>query len=84
MLTFINATLPPSQFFLFGISNKVHPQSLDVPAVPYTYTAQPQPMLDVDPTSGLLFPSYASLGVDMTFTYGSLARPDAMYSHWTV
>jgi hypothetical protein len=84
MSAFIDATSPPSQFFPFGISDKVHPQSLDVPAVPYTYAAQPQAMLDVDPTSGLSFPSYASHGVDTTFAYGGSARPDAMYSHWTV
>ena len=84
MLTFIDATSPPSQFFLFGISYKGHPQSLDVPAVSYTYATQPQAMLDVDPTSRLSFLSYALHGVDMTFIYDCLARPDAMYSHWTV
>jgi hypothetical protein len=31
MSTFIDTTSPPSQFFLFGISDKTHPQTLDVP-----------------------------------------------------
>ena len=51
-VTFIDATSPPSQFFPFVISDKVHPQSLDVPAVPYTYVAQPQPMLKLIPPPG--------------------------------
>jgi hypothetical protein len=84
MSTFIDTTSPPSQFFPFGISDKAHPQTLDVPAAPYTYAAQPQAILDVDPTSGLSFPSYVSHGVDTTFVYDNSAGPDAMYSHWTV
>jgi hypothetical protein len=84
MSTFIDTTSPPSQIFSFGISDKAHPQTLDVPAAPYTYTAQPQAMLDVDPTSVLSFPSYVSHGVDTTFVYANSAGPDAMYSHWTV
>ncbi|KIM84716.1 hypothetical protein PILCRDRAFT_6323 [Piloderma croceum F 1598] len=73
MSTFINTTSPPSQFFLFGISNKARPQTLDIPAVPYTYMAQPQAMLNVDlATSGLLFPSYVLYGIDTT------ARPGLM------
>ena len=83
MSVFINAISPPNQFFPFGISDKVHPQSLYVPAAPYTYVAQPQSMLNVDLTSGLLVLSYASHSVDTTFAYSSSARPDAMYSHWT-
>jgi hypothetical protein len=82
MSTFINITSPPSQFFLFGISGKAHPQTLDVPAAPYAYAAQPQAMLNVDPTSGLSF-SYVLHDIDMAFIYDNSAQPDAIYSQWT-
>jgi len=80
----IDTTSPPSQFLPFGISDKVHPQTLDIPTAPYTYAAQPQAMLNVDPTSELSFPSDVSHGADMTFIYNNSAGPDAMYSHWTI
>jgi hypothetical protein len=83
MLTFIDTASPPCQFFPFGISDKARPQILDIPAAPYTYAAQPQAMLDVDTTSGLLFPSYVLHDIDTTFIYANSAQPDAMYSHWT-
>jgi len=73
-MTFIDANLPRSQFFPFGIPDKVHPQSLDIPAAPYTYAAQPQPMFDIDPTSGLSFPSYALHGVDIDLRIRQLGQ----------
>jgi hypothetical protein len=81
MSTFVDATSPPSQFLPFGISVKVHPQTLDIPVAPYTYAAQPRAMLDIDPTSGLSFPSH---DVDMIFVYDNSAEPDTMCSRWTV
>jgi hypothetical protein len=37
-------------------------------------------MVDVDPTSGLLFPSYPSHGVNVAFVFDNLSAPDAMYT----
>jgi hypothetical protein len=81
MLNFNDTTLLPRRFFPFGISDKAHPQTLEIPAAPYTYAAQPQAMLDIDPTSGLSFPSYVLHGIDTTFVYNNSAKLDPMYSY---
>jgi len=65
----------------FGTFEKA-PWSLDNSAT-HTYLTQHQVMLDVDPTSGILFLSDATHGVNTMFAHDN-SRPDTMYSHWTV
>jgi len=45
----------------------------------YAYT-QPSPMVDVDPTSGLSLPSYASHGVNVASVSDNLSVPIAIYA----
>jgi hypothetical protein len=45
----------------------------------YAYT-QPSPMVDVDPTSGLSLPSYASHGVNVASVSDNLSVPVAIYT----
>jgi hypothetical protein len=84
MSGFIDVTPPPGQFVPFNVcdSNKAEPLSSDLPPAPYAYTVQPPTMLDVDPTSGLSFPSYASHGVHAVFPYDNSSAPESI--HWTV
>ena len=76
MSNFIDATPPPGQFAQLGTYDKT---ASDLPP-PY---AQPT-LLDVDPTSGLSFPSYGSHGVNAGFVHDNLSTHNAMYTHWTV
>ena len=85
MSSFIDVTPPPGQFVPFNICDKVAPLSSDLPPAPYACTVQPSTMLNVDPTSSLLFPSYALHGVHTVFAYDNSSAPKSVYTHhWTV
>jgi hypothetical protein len=84
MSSFIDVTPSPGQFVPLGTYEKAAPFASDFPSAPYAYATQPPPMVDVDPTSGLSFPSYPSHGVNVAFMFNNLSAPDAMYAQWTV
>lgn len=72
MSNFIDTASPLSQLFLFGIFNKTHPQTFDVPAASYTYAPWSRAMLDIEPiTFGLSCPSRVLRIVDVAFVYDS-------------
>jgi hypothetical protein len=80
MSSFIDIASPANPFLPCNTSDKAPPLSFDRQV--YTYTAQSHAMLDVDPTSGLSFPSYVSHGVNATFAYDNSCLTDAMYVNW--
>ena len=80
MSSFIDIASPANPFLPCNASDKAPPLSFDRQV--YTYTAQSHAMLDVDPTSGLSFPSYVSHSVNATFAYDNSSLTDAMYVNW--
>jgi hypothetical protein len=84
MSSFIDVASPASHFLPFSTSDKVPPLPFECPAPPYAYATQSHGMLDIDPTSGFSFPSYASQGVNVTFAYDHSSATDPIYTRWTV
>lgn len=77
MSSFIVTTSLTGQFGTYG---KMPLPSSDLPLAQYAYTVQPTAMLDIDPSSGLLFLSYVSQGINMGFA--SWEGPSGKVALW--
>ena len=73
--------LSPGQFVPLCTYEKVAPFPISPPhRMLMCNSTQPPPMGDIDPTSGLSLPSYASHGVNVAFVFNNLSAPVAIHA----